>query len=412
VNISFIGLGKLGLPLACCLASGGHRILGIDKNNYVISKLRMGAVPFYENGLEKMLSEFRHNFAYISQDFDRAIQETDVSIVLVNTQIGDTGYAIDFVKDVILELAHAIKSSPKPYHTIIISSTLLPGNLQQLIDNFESITGRILGESFGIAYVPDFVRLGTVLRDFINPEFVMIGAANKRDYSTAESLWKSFVTKTTNFFRLTLMEAEIAKIALNAYLVSKITFANFLGLLCQELEDVNVRNVTEVIGLDKRISPYFFRSGTPFGGTCFPRDTSAFIEFTKRQGFIAEHMYFAEAVNEMVLNKIILKCAEVEKIAIMGLSFKEGSPVTVGSPSILIAQELVKKGKLIYGFDPLSDFMTDLPQGIRVLKSAQECIENAELVILMHLDNSYSDLIFEKVELVDPWSQIQKVGKD
>jgi UDPglucose 6-dehydrogenase len=406
MKISFIGLGKLGLPLACCLASGGNQILGIDKNGYVNSKLRAGEAPFYENGLEEILRDFRHNFMDFSNDFDRAIKETDVSIILVNTQIGDTGYAIDFVEDVILELAHAIQNSSKPYHTIIVSSTLLPGSMQLLVEKFENVSGRKLGESFGIAYVPDFVRLGMVLKDFVNPEFVLIGAKNERDYNTAATLWQSFVSNLSKFHWVTLKEAEIAKVALNAYLVNKITFANFLGLLCEGIEDVNVHNVTKVIGLDKRISPFFFRSGAPFGGTCFPRDTAAFIEFTRLQGFVAEHMHFAEKVNKLVLNEIIEKSMEAETIAILGLSFKEGSPVTTGSPSVLVAQELLKKGKTVFGFDPLSNLMTDLPPGIQILNSAEECVKNAQLLVLMHLDVSYSSLSLDNVTLVDPWLQV------
>jgi UDPglucose 6-dehydrogenase len=246
-----------------------------------------------------------------------------------------------------------------------------------------------------------------VLKDFMSPEFVMIGAANDRDYRTAEALWRSFTINGPKFHRVTLKEAEIAKVALNAYLVSKITFANFLGLLCQGIEGVNVKNITDVIGLDKRISPFFFRSGSPFGGTCFPRDTAAFIEFTRRQGYRAEHMHFAEEINERVLIEIIDKCMDGQKIAILGLSFKEGSPVTIGSPSISIARELLKKNKLVYGFDPLSSLMTDLPDGIQILNSAQECIENSDVILLMHLDDNYSKLFLDNVVLIDPWNQVQ-----
>ncbi len=406
MKISFIGLGKLGLPLACCLASGGNQILGIDKNAYVNSKLRIGEAPFFENGLEEILTKFKSNFLDFSNSFDRAIEETDTSIILVNTQLGDTGYAIDFVEDVILELAHAIQGSNKPYHTIIVSSTLLPGSMDLLIEKFENITGRKLGEGFGMAYVPDFVKLGTVLKDFLNPEFVMIGAKNDSDYSTAEILWKSFVTNSPNFHKVTIKEAEIAKVALNAYLVSKITFANFLGLLCQNVDDVNVKNVTDVIGLDKRISPYFFRSGSPFGGTCFPRDTAAFVEFARRQGFSADHMKFAEEINRLVLNEIIDSCALGQRIAILGLSFKESSPVIVGSPSISIALELVKKGKTVYGFDPMSQLMTDLPAEIQILSNAQACVDNSDIAVLMHLNSSFLDLDLSKVRVIDPWIQL------
>jgi UDPglucose 6-dehydrogenase len=406
MRVSFIGLGKLGLPLACCMADGGNSILGIDKSSYVNKQLKEGLLPFYETDLEPFFISVKSKFIDFSDSFDRAIKETDVSVILVNTQLGDSGYASDLVEEVIRELAYALIDSSKEYHLVVVSSTLLPGSIDSLISIFEDISGRVHGIGFGFTYVPDFVKLGSVLKDFMNPEFVLIGSENDRDFLTTARIWNSFVKNSAPVHRLSLTEAEIAKVALNAYLVSKISFANFLGLLCKDTPNVNVRNITDVIGLDKRISPFFFRSGAPYGGTCFPRDTAAFIEFTKSRGYSADHMFFAEKVNNLILEEIILTASDVERVGILGISFKEASPVTVGSPSMTIITNLIKKGKKISAYDPLSKLMTDIQGEVVIYANPQECIDNSDLVILMHLNPTLVSLSYQNVAVIDPWKQL------
>jgi UDPglucose 6-dehydrogenase len=277
MNISFIGLGKLGLPLACCLARSGNRILGVEKNEYVLEQLNDSKLPFYEPGLEEL---FPHpNFIGFTDSYKRAVDETEASIILVNTQLGDTGYSAEFVEAALIDLSVNLKKSDKDYHLIVLSSTVIPGTIKKLINLVEKISGRKYGKGFGFSYVPDFVRLGNVIYDFKNPEFFLFGATGVKDITLTQLIWHEFHKNNPPKIVLTLEEAEIAKVALNGFIVNKITFANFLGQLCEGLDNVNIHNITKAIGIDKRISPHFFGFGTPYGGTCFPRDTAAFIKF-------------------------------------------------------------------------------------------------------------------------------------
>jgi len=122
MKISFIGLGKLGLPLATCLAEVGNEIIAIDKNEYVLDKLQNGELPFYEPGLEELFTKVKHKFQKFTSSYETAIKETEASIILVNTQLGDDGYAADFVEAAILDIAINLKKVDKPYHYIILSS--------------------------------------------------------------------------------------------------------------------------------------------------------------------------------------------------------------------------------------------------------------------------------------------------
>jgi UDPglucose 6-dehydrogenase len=405
MNISFIGLGKLGLPLACCLAKSGNKVLGVDKNAYFIDKLNNQQLPFYETGLDEIFPN--PNFIGFTDSYEKIVNETDATIILVNTQSEDGGYSSSLVENVLTEFSLHLKNSSKETHLIVLSSTVLPGTISKLIELVESISGRKYGEGFGFAYVPDFVKLGSVIKDFKNPEFFMIGANNMEDIVAVQSIWYRFHDNDPPRKILTLEEAEIAKVALNAYIVNKITFANFLGELCDGLENVNVHNITNTIGLDKRISPYFFGYGTPYGGTCFPRDTTAFVTFAEDRGKVAKNLIFAEEVNEMVYKGLLNKLKNYQKIGILGVSFKPNSPVTIGSPSVTLIKDLTSYGKELYCHDFIGETFDNLQffHDIKVnfILDIQECINNSEVVVIMHPDNKYNDFDFTDVEVLDNW---------
>jgi UDPglucose 6-dehydrogenase len=405
MNVSFVGLGKLGLPLACCLVQSGNKILGVDKNEYVLDILNKGELPFYEPGLSNI---FPHvNFIGFTDSYQRAIDETDVTIILVNTQLGDNGYSSEFVEDVLTDLSLNLKKSNKEKHTIILSSTVLPGTIKKLIKLVEKISGRKYGEGFGFSYVPDFVKLGSVIYDFKNPEFFLVGANNQDDIVLTQSIWYEFHQNNPPKKVLTLEEAEISKVALNAYIVNKITFANFLGQLCEGIDNVNVHNITKTIGIDKRISPHFFGYGTPYGGTCFPRDTSAFIKFAKDRKKRAKNLIFAEEVNEMVYKSILDKVKCYKKVGVLGISFKPNSPVTIGSPSARLIGDLIDCGSEVNGYDRIKETYQNLDADINLFESAQECIHNSDIVVIMHPDCYFSNLEYGKTNVIDYWGVLK-----
>jgi len=401
MKISFVGLGKLGLPLACCLARSGNKVLGVDKNEFILDKLNNKEVPFYEPGLSDI---FPHvNFIGFTDSYQRAVDETDATIILVNTQLGDNGYSSEFVESALTDLAMNLRKSTKDYHLIVLSSTVLPGTIKNLIKHVEKISKRIYGEGFGFSYVPDFVKLGNVIKDFKNPEFFLVGANNIEDAIMTQSIWYKFHDNDPPRKILTLEEAEVAKVALNAYIVNKITFANFLGQLCEGMNNVNVHNITQTIGLDKRISPYFFGYGTPYGGTCFPRDTSAFIKFAKDRKKTAKNLIFAEEVNEMVYGSILSKVKSYQKVGVLGISFKPNSPVVIGSPSARLIKDLLELGVTVNGFDKIKESYQNLDVDINEFDDAQKCIDDSEVVVIMHPDKEYSNLNYSNTNVVDYW---------
>ena len=408
MKICFIGLGKLGLPLASILASCKNNVLCLDKNEYILDKLSRGLLPFYEPGLETLLEEAKDNITGYTDSYKKGVSETEAAVILVNTQLGDYGYSADFVESAISDIAINLKYSKKEYYTIVLSSTVLPGTINgKLIPLVENISGRKYGEGFGFSYVPDFVKLGNVIKDFRNPEFFVIGANNDKDYEITKSIFSGVHENDCQSFRLTLEETEVAKVALNAYIVNKITFANFLGMMCDEMDNVDVHKVTNVIGLDRRISPHFFNSGTPYGGTCFPRDAMAFIKFAKDRDMEAKNLIFAEEVNQKLQKYIFEKCKSYDNVGVLGVSFKPTSPVTIGSPSRVLIQDLLKNGKKVYTYDKLDETHDNLQIKTSVCETAQQCIDNSDIVVIMHPDKDFSVLKYGDKKVIDLWGIVK-----
>lgn len=407
MKVSFVGLGKLGLPLACCLAEAGNEVLGVDKNEHVLDKLNSGELPFFEPGLKELWENSNHRIFGFTDSYERAVRETDVTVILVNTQLGDDGYADDFVVSALTDIALNLKRCNKDYHLIVLSSTVLPGTItKKLIPLVEDVSGMKFGKDFGFSYVPDFVKLGSVIWDFKNPEFFLVGSNNSRDLQLTVEMFKNIHDKeSVPEHYISLEETEICKVSLNAYVVSKITFANFLGQLCDGIDNVNVHNVTKAIGNDKRISPYFFSSGTPYGGTCFPRDTWAFIKFAKDHGHEAKNLMFSEEVNHMVHNSIVEKTTEFDSIGILGVSFKPKSPVTIGSPSMSLINDWLNLDKKVYAYDDLDETYDGVHVGDRLVQceTPEVVISKSDVIVIMHPDKSYANLDFGDKVVVDPW---------
>lgn len=331
-KVSFIGLGKLGLPLATCMAKNGVKIIGLDVNKEVIENLNNIKAPFYETDLQKNIELAKDNAVY-SLNYE-LVKDTNTTIILVNTPSNkkDGSFSNLYIEQALTEVCKKIKHK-NTYHLFVISSTVMPGSIQ---DNFipliENNTGWELNNQYGLCYIPDFVALGTIIKDFENPEFVVLGQSDEKAGDKAIEIYSKVFVNNPTIKRMSLIEAEISKISLNAYICTKISFSNFLTRVCEKFENVNIDNITESIGIDKRISPYYFKGGLSFGGTCFPRDTWAFMKMSEKLGMKAYHIEAAEKINQEqdrhLLDKVLKTILDNKlstEISILGLGFKNNT---------------------------------------------------------------------------------------
>lgn len=402
LNISFIGLGKLGLPLATLLAKDNN-LLCIDKNKNLVNSLDENTFEFNEPGLKELFKKNKKNMQFTHEVNLEIFEKTDSTIILVNTQMGDDGYSEKTVDLVFEQIGNIFGKVEKKFHHFILSSTVLPGSIKSLIHNLENYSGKKHLLDFGFTYVPDFVKLGSVIKDFQSPDFFLVGSSNTDEYENAKMIWNPIHLNSPKSSNLTLEEVEIAKITLNAFIVNKISFANYLSVLCKEIENVNVDNITSTIGLDDRIGNKFFSAGPPFGGTCFPRDTYAFLSFAKKMNSEAKHVEFSNTINKMVYEQLTSEIKPFKNVSLLGLSFKENTDVLIGSPSIEIIKSLGKEYKF-YIFDYLVEPFQDMENNLVFCDSVEDALEKSDAVLIMHNDKRFEGLELKEKKLIDPWN--------
>jgi UDPglucose 6-dehydrogenase len=396
-NIALIGLGKLGLPLLATFAKNGQKIIGVDVDINKINTLIRNELPFYETSLKEYLISSRNNITY-TNSFRDVINKTDIAIILVNTPSDDNGeFSNRYIYDAVKNICEELKNDIKEDFLFIISSTVMPGSCEKIKNIIEENTGRILNKNFGLVYIPDLVALGSVIKDFESPDVLILGESESKYGDIAENIYKKIIKNDAPVVRMSLIDSEITKISLNAYITMKISFANFLGNIAEKL-NANVHKITKALGYDKRISPYYFRSGFAFGGTCFPRDTWAFIKLSENIGLDACHIKATQKINEHQNTLLYEKVSEYKnkKIGIYGLSFKPNTYVTTDSPGNILYQRLLKEGYDVIFYDKLiySEY-TD---------SIDKFIKDSDILVVTHNNFNSSKYDLNNKIVINYWN--------
>lgn len=415
MKISFVGLGKLGLPLATTLAKNKNSVIAIDKNEELIEKLNSGITPWIEENLNSNIKESSEYIEYTS-DYSK-VSKTDVSIILVNTPSNkkDGSFSNLFVEQSLYSICKELVNSKKTNHMFILSSTVMPTSIKnEFIPLIENVTGWKLNEEFGFCYVPDFVAIGKIIHDFENPDFLLIGQSNEKSGDLAESIYKSIIRNGAEICRASLPEAEICKVTLNAYMTTKISFANYLGLLCDKLDkSIDVDKVTSIVGKDSRIGTKYFKSGTSYGGTCFPRDTWAFMKVSEKVGLTSYQMEANEKINNMVDDEIIIQILKKDsnRIGLIGLGFKPGTSVVTEGLAYKVINRLKNRNFEFFVHDAYDESYVNLKRetgaNINVCNSLKSLENNSDLILFCNGDSIYKDIETNKTK-IDPWRSNKK----
>jgi UDPglucose 6-dehydrogenase len=417
-KVSVIGLGKLGLGLALSFAKAGIETIGIDVDEKVVRALNDGRSPIHEPRYDDYVRDVSGSFRATSNHAE-AIEQTDISFILVATpSIGDGRFSNRYVKSALRSLAEAFRRSNKMRHLFVISSTVVPGSTEKtFIPIIEQYSGRKLGVDFDVCFDPDFVALGTVLRDFENPDLVIIGESASEAGKRVAALHKAICKNDPPIHRMSLVSAEVAKVSLNAYITMKISFANTVANLCERIPGADVDAITTSIGEDKRISPHYLRGGLAFGGTCFPRDTKAFMTISKQYGLDPVLISAVEDVNNRqnthLAQLVASQLTDEKKVSVLGLAFKDKTPVVEASPAIHLIQELVIDDVDVTVYDPLAmeSVKTIFDDEISYASSIADCLNSAPVCVMTLMSKQYKVAVetFEPetpLLVVDCWRQL------
>lgn len=388
-KISVIGLGKLGSPMAAVYASKGFTVVGVDKNNVYVDALNQGRAPVEETDLQDLISGHKDRLT-ATTDTVQAVQKTDITFIIVPTPSGPDGsFTNKYVLEALKEVGEGIKSK-NSYHLVIITSTVMPGSTnQELRQTLEKHAAKKLGDQLGLCYSPEFIALGTVIRDLLNPDFFLIGESDQKAGEMLSAFYLKSCNNKPRIERMNFVNAELTKISVNTFVTTKISYANMLSDICDNLEDANVDVVTQAIGCDSRIGHKYLKGAVAYGGPCFPRDNVAFCRLAETVGAKADLAIATDTINKHQKDRVVNIIEHLENkpktIGILGLSYKPGTNVIEESQGIALAASLIKKGFQVTVYDPMALVPAQAVLGTHVnyAESAKDCIKASDAIVVM-----------------------------
>jgi len=388
MNLSVIGLGKLGAVLAGVLAEAGHEVVGVDVNPKSVDAINQGIAPVREPGLDDMI---RKNAARLSAtgDVASAIARTDVTFIVVPTPSGPDGtFSIKFVLNAIEPIGQALRGK-EGYHLVVLSSTVMPGACgNEIVPALERASGKKCGVDFGFCYNPEFIALGSVIRDMQSPDMILIGESDERAGALLESVYRTVCANQPTMARMNFVNAELTKISVNTYVTTKISYANMLAEVCEKVPGADSDVVSAAIGLDTRIGRKYLKGAFGYGGPCFPRDNVAFAKFADLNHVDATIAKATDQVNKKQVTRLAERILEMlppgETVGILGMSYKPDTEVIEESQGVMLARALAAAGCRVCVFDPAAQENARAALGATVsyCESMEACASQASVLVI------------------------------
>ncbi|OGD22806.1 MAG: UDP-glucose 6-dehydrogenase [Candidatus Aminicenantes bacterium RBG_16_63_16] len=401
MKIGVIGTGYVGLVTAAGLAELGHRVTGTDKLRDKVEKISRGVIPIYEPGLEEVLSaNVRQGRLAFSPDLDRTIQESDVIFVCVGTPQHPDGSA-DMSQ--IEEVSRLIARNLNAYKVVVEKSTV-PVKTSFWIKRTITLYKKADIE-FDIASNPEFLREGSAVADFLNPDRIIVGVETERARSILCGIYDRFQDRVvvTN-----IDTAELIKHASNSFLALKISYINLISNICEKTE-ANVEQVAQGMGLDPRIGSRFLKAGIGYGGSCFPKDIKALVNIGEELGVDMSLLKEADRINldraRAFIDKVkhALWILKDKEIAVLGLAFKPETDDIREAPSLRIIRDLLREGARLRLYDPQAgeNFRQHFPEEpgrVAYAASAYQAVEKANAALILTEWEEFSKLDLARVK--------------
>ena len=403
MNVVMIGSGYVGLVSGACFAEFGASVTCIDVSEEKIAALNEGKIPIYEPGLDDLVARNAEaGRLKFTTSYDPAVGEADLVFIAVGTPTrrGDGHADLVYVYEAAKQIARHLDG----YTVIVDKSTVPVGTARQV--------SRIVREEnpnadFDVASNPEFLREGAAIGDFMRPDRVVLGVESKRAEALLRELYRPLNLIEAPILVTGLESAELVKYASNAFLATKISFINEIANLCEEL-GADVHAVAKGMGMDKRIGSKFLHPGPGYGGSCFPKDTTALIRIAQEQGMHCRIVESTVEVNAAQKARMVKKIREAlggsesgKTIAVLGLTFKPETDDMRDSPSLAIIPNLIDKGAVVNAHDPqgVDEARKLLPAGVNYLDDVYQTAEGADAVVLLTEWNEYRGLDFERLKL-------------
>jgi nucleotide sugar dehydrogenase len=408
-RIAVIGSGYVGTVVSACLAHIGHQVIGVENDEARLGVLRDGRAPFHERNLDDLLQAgLQAGRLSFTSNMALAMDESDLVFICVGTPSRPDGKAD---MSAMLEVAQAAAPHIKHPHTFINKSTVPIGSgrwLSSVIEN--AAGGPAVTRLVRVASNPEFLREGTAVSDYLHPDRVVIGADDADALDDIVEIYQPVLDQSfpgsdrqgpVPLVKTNLMTAEMIKYAANAFLATKISFANEMARFC-DLVGADIQTVTAGIGLDQRIGPRFLNAGLGWGGSCFTKDVLAMITTAAEYGYQARLLEATLAINNdqrhLVVERLLrhLKNLRGARIALLGLSYKPGTDDLRDSPALDIAAQVMERGAFVSAYDPV---VKRLPANfpVRIAPDAYAAAEGADAIVVATEWPQFLDLDFARL---------------
>ena len=399
MDIAVIGTGYVGLVTGAGLADFGNDVVCCDIDERKIEALNSGRIPIYEPGLDTIVSrnvaEGRMRF---TTDLPQAIRSCRAIFIAVGTPPKKDGSAdLQYVEEVARTIARYM-NGPK----LVITKSTVPIGTGRMIETIIAESGTPHRAS--IVSNPEFLREGSAIEDFMKPDRVVIGASDEEAIQLMKEIYAPLHSLEIPFVVTNVESSELIKYAANGFLATKISFINEIAVLCETL-GADVQDVARGIGLDSRIGPKFLQAGPGFGGSCFPKDTSAMADIARRNGYEFQIIESVLRVNDAIKERMVEKTIEAldgdprgKTVAVLGLAFKPETDDMRDSPTIPLINGLQKRGAKIRAYDPQAvENARKIFDGVTYCDDAYETADGADALVIATEWNEFRALKLERI---------------
>jgi UDPglucose 6-dehydrogenase len=398
MDIAIVGSGYVGLVTGVCLAHIGHHVICCDNNEEKIKVLKSGGVPIYEPGLNELLAKYRKSKRIVfTTSIAEAAKKATVIFIAVGTPSKKNGDAdLTYIENVAREVARNMNS-----YKLLVEKSTVPAQTGNRIER--TIRLNLPKNStleFDVASNPEFLREGSAVEDFMNPDRVVLGVASKRAERLLREVYKPL---KANIVVTNVATAEMIKHASNSFLATKISFINSVALICERV-GADVEKVAEGMGYDKRIGRSFLNAGIGYGGSCFPKDVDAFVRLAEKNGYDFSILKSVRQVNEDQKRSFVrliedkLWNIKDKTIAVWGLAFKANTDDMRSAASLTIIEALQAEGASIQAYDPVAmDNAKKMIKGVKFAEDAYAAVKGADCLLILTEWDEFRKVDFTKV---------------
>ncbi len=397
MNVCIIGTGYVGLVTGATLAELGNRVFCVDNNEEKIAILNRGEIPIYEPGLKEMIDTSRRaGRISFTTSIAEGVKDSAIVFIAVSTPPKPDGSAdLSAVAAVAREVAENLNG----YKVVVDKSTVPVKTGEKVAETIKRYSKE--GSEFDVVSNPEFLREGSAIYDTFHPDRIVIGTSSQKAADLLIDLYKPLEAPV---IVTDINSAEIIKHAANSFLATKISFANALARIC-EAAGANVEEVTRGVGLDHRVGDKFLNAGVGYGGSCFPKDVSAFISITEELGYDFRLLKEVERINEEQIDYFFRKIKETlwiledQKVAVLGLAFKPNTDDMRNAPAIKIIKRLQAEGAKVRAYDPkaMETAREDLPD-IEYCSDPYQAAEGAEALVILTEWNEFKEMNLDRMK--------------